>query len=100
MINLADKNTLLMLAAKIETYGEFADVLREMRREGWTRPSIQYVLDQVLPPARTSEPALGRITRLTVVTDRGVAYEDYNAYDSGVTFNIQDAGRTLKIFPA
>lgn len=43
---------------------------------------------------------LRKITRVTVVTNEGVVFERYEAYESGVILSIQDDGRTLKIFPA
>lgn len=43
---------------------------------------------------------LGSVTRITVVTEEGVAFERYDAYEGGVYVKLQDDGRTLKIFPA
>lgn len=42
---------------------------------------------------------LSKVTRITVVTDEGVVYEKYDAFEFGVILSIQDDGRTLKIFP-
>lgn len=42
---------------------------------------------------------LSRVTRITVVLDNGTVFEKYNAYENGAYFDIQDAGKTLKIFP-
>lgn len=42
---------------------------------------------------------LSKVTRVTVVTKQGVAFERYGAYDEGVWLSLQDDGRTLKIFP-
>lgn len=41
-----------------------------------------------------------KVTRVTVVSDRGVEFEKYNLYSNGVEIHLQDDGRTLKIFPA
>lgn len=41
-----------------------------------------------------------RVTRVTLVTDGGVVYEKYDAYEHGVELYLQDDGRTLKLFPA
>lgn len=43
----AEMVQLLLLGAKIETYGQFAALLREMKQEGWTKESAQYVMGQV-----------------------------------------------------
>lgn len=42
---------------------------------------------------------LPNVTRVTVVTENGVEYEKYQAYEGGVEIHLQDDGRTLKIFP-
>jgi hypothetical protein len=42
---------------------------------------------------------LDDVTRVTLVTKQGVAFEQYDMYDEGVYFVLQDEGRTLKIFP-
>lgn len=42
---------------------------------------------------------LERVTRVTIVTDSGIVYEDYAAYRGGIELSIQDEGRTLKVFP-
>lgn len=42
---------------------------------------------------------LRKITRITVVTDKGREFEKYNAFENGVVLSIQDGGMTLKIFP-
>lgn len=39
------------------------------------------------------------VTRVTVVSDRGVEFEKYNLFENGVEIHLQDDGRTLKIFP-
>lgn len=39
------------------------------------------------------------VTRVTVVSDRGVEFEKYNLFENGVEVHLQDDGRTLKIFP-
>ncbi len=39
------------------------------------------------------------VTRITVVREEGLAFEDYHAYAMGVEVHLQDDGRTLKIFP-
>lgn len=39
------------------------------------------------------------VTRLTVVYEDGLAWEEYNLYDNGVEIHLQDDGRTLKLFP-
>ena len=42
---------------------------------------------------------LPAVTRVTVVSDRGVEFERYNLFENGVEVHLQDDGRTLKIFP-
>lgn len=42
---------------------------------------------------------LPAVTRVTVVTDKGVEFEKYNLFENGVEIHLQDDGRTLKIFP-
>lgn len=42
---------------------------------------------------------LPEVTRITVVTDEGRAFERYDAFEGGVEVHLQDGGRTLKIFP-
>lgn len=42
---------------------------------------------------------LPAVTRVSVVSDRGVEFEKYNLFESGVEIHLQDDGRTLKIFP-
>lgn len=42
---------------------------------------------------------LPAVTRVTVVSDRGVEFEKYNLFENGVEVHLQDDGRTLKIFP-
>ena len=42
---------------------------------------------------------LPAVTRVTVVSDRGVEFEKYNLFEEGVEIHLQDGGRTLKIFP-
>ena len=39
------------------------------------------------------------VTRITVVREEGLAFEDYQAFAMGVEIHLQDDGRTLKIFP-
>lgn len=39
------------------------------------------------------------VTRITVVSDEGVQFEKYDLYKNGVVLELQDNGRTLKIFP-
>jgi hypothetical protein len=41
-----------------------------------------------------------KVTRVTVVTADGLAFEQYDAYQHGVEIHLQDDGRTLKLFPA
>lgn len=40
-----------------------------------------------------------KVTRVTVVSDKGVEFERYNLFGSGIEIHLQDDGRTLKIFP-
>lgn len=40
------------------------------------------------------------VSRVTVVSDRGVEFEHYDLYTRGVAIHLQDDGRTLKLFPA
>lgn len=40
-----------------------------------------------------------KVTRVTVVTNEGIAFERCNLYEHGVEIHLQDDGRTLKIFP-
>lgn len=40
------------------------------------------------------------VTRVTVVSDKGVEFERYNLFENGVEIHLQDDRRTLKIFPA
>lgn len=40
-----------------------------------------------------------KVSRITVVSDKGVEFEKYNLYENGVEIHLQDEGRTLKIFP-
>lgn len=40
------------------------------------------------------------VTRVTVVSDKGVEFEKYNLFENGVEIHLQDDGRTLKIFPS
>ena len=42
---------------------------------------------------------LRKITRISVITEEGLEFEKYNAFENGVVLSIQDDGRTLKIFP-
>lgn len=42
---------------------------------------------------------LDKVTRITVVSDKGRGFEAYDLYDNGVELHLQDAGKTLKIFP-
>ena len=42
---------------------------------------------------------LPAVTRVTVVSDKGVEFEKYNLFEEGVEIHLQDDGRTLKIFP-
>lgn len=42
-----EKHHLLLLAAKIKNYGDLEQVVREIKLEGWTRASIEYVIGQV-----------------------------------------------------
>lgn len=43
--------------------------------------------------------AFDEVTRVTVVSDKGVEFEKYDLYLAGVELNLQDGGKTLKIFP-
>lgn len=43
--------------------------------------------------------AIEGVTRITVVTDKGRVFEQYDAFTSGVELHLQDDGKTLKIFP-
>lgn len=43
--------------------------------------------------------SFNKVTRVTIVTDEGIAFERYNLYEHGVEMHLQDDGRTLKIFP-
>lgn len=38
-------------------------------------------------------------TRITVIGESGVVYENYTEYENGCWVHIQDDGRTVKIFP-
>lgn len=40
-----------------------------------------------------------KVTRITVVGDEGLEYEEYDLYDDGAEIHLQDGGRTLKVFP-
>lgn len=40
-----------------------------------------------------------KVTRITVVSDKGVEFERYDLFENGVELHLQDDGRTLKIFP-
>lgn len=40
-----------------------------------------------------------KVTRITVVEEEGIVFEDYLAFANGVEVHLQDDGRTLKIFP-
>ncbi|WP_109209148.1 MULTISPECIES: hypothetical protein [Microbacterium] len=42
---------------------------------------------------------LENISRITVVTSKGKAFEKYNLFSDGVELHLQDEGRTLKVFP-
>ena len=42
---------------------------------------------------------LDKVTRITVVSDKGREFEAYDLYDNGVELHLQDDGKTLKIFP-
>lgn len=42
---------------------------------------------------------LSRVTRITVVGDNGIVFEDYALYEDGAELLLQDDGRTLKIVP-
>lgn len=41
-----------------------------------------------------------KVSRVTVVSLDGVAFEMYDLYQDGIEIHLQDDGRTLKIFPA
>lgn len=43
---------------------------------------------------------LSKVTRVTVVTEDGIQYENYNAYKDGCVVMLQDEGRTVKILPS
>lgn len=43
---------------------------------------------------------LNKITRITVVTERGRSFEAHNAFEHGVELHIQDDGQTLKVIHA
>lgn len=47
-----------------------------------------------------SMPDLSSITRVTVVGNDDVVFEEYDLYAAGAVLDIQDDGRTLKILPA
>lgn len=40
-----------------------------------------------------------KATRVTIVTDEGLVFEDYDLYKGGVELHLQDGGHTLKLFP-
>ena len=42
-----EMHQLLLLAARLDTLGDIAEVFREMKRQGITRGSMLYVVDQV-----------------------------------------------------
>ena len=42
---------------------------------------------------------LDKVTRITIVSDKGREFEAYDLYDNGVELQLQDDGKTLKIFP-
>jgi hypothetical protein len=39
------------------------------------------------------------VTRVTVVGEQGIEFERYNLFTDGAEVHLQDAGRTLKVFP-
>ena len=53
------------------------------------------------PPASdaTKDDALGKVTRVTVISENGVEFERYGIFSEGCSLAVQDAGRTLKVFP-
>lgn len=42
---------------------------------------------------------LEHVSRVTLVTARGRAFERFDMYENGVELHLQDGGRTLKVFP-
>lgn len=42
---------------------------------------------------------LDKVTRITVVSDKGREFEKYDLFKHGVYLSVQDDGRTLKILP-
>ena len=60
---------------------------------------LGFVTGYIAGASRPITHALNKVTRVTVVSKDGVAFEKYDLFDSGAELHLQDDGRTLKIFP-
>lgn len=79
---------------------EFYDLAEHIaERYGLERAIVNIVLQHLdLFPNELPQPSLDRISRVCVVNEDGRVFDRNRLYDNGVWLDIQDEGRTLKIF--
>src|SRR5699024_997459 len=79
---------------------EFADLAEHIADHyGLEMATVTFALRRLdLFPNVVPQPALGRVSRVCVVNEDGRVFDRKRLYDNGVWLDVQDEGRTLKVF--
>lgn len=99
---LAERDALSQKNASAERHTR--DALTKIDSFSWHRHDEKFI-DGVRESAIAALNAIGgsnpleKVTRVTVIGDNGVAFEQYGVYSDGAQMFLQDSGRTLKLFP-